>query len=303
MNIYAKQMKNLGLNENQYSKLTGIPVDILKKLLKNEKVSEENMSLDDFFRRSTVKVHEELESNNENTKMESIKIKMEDEKNNQEILDWYNNEYTKDKLLEMTKCKSVDEFGRKYKIIVNGKRASRWFYTCIVGTNVHNVRKEVIAEFATQLKDIIDGNVSKYRDYATKDFGKTATKNNELSKWWAKFDFNKFQKEHNLKSGEMIEALKIPASTYYALKSKRGDLGEKWLATVKKYVDSIEGKKNEEPIETLDEVVNNEEPIEIIDEMENATPMFDSNAYVRELVKNSLTEKEKWLITLFGGNI
>jgi len=470
MNIYAKQMKNLGLNENQYSKLTGIPVDILKKLLKNEKVSE-NMGLNDFFRKSTVKVHNELEEKNVETQAKAIEIKMNDVEKKVDLLDWYENEYDKnvlmekyncvketqllrkipivssarysrgrffegddvisvssfnrlinkrniggeylevllpqlydyytnenietpefekknndsytewwnnfnlkewlveneipiatftreakighvsyynivntthqptlatikkikdyvdkkekgekineniddeilkwyekefekDKLLKITNCKSIGEFYENYKIITNKIRASRWFYFNIISKNTRNVRLEIISEFATQLKDILEGNKNKYRDYF---FKKGVKPKDELEKWWLEFDFKKFLEENDISNSEVVEELKMPKSTFYALKAKRKDLGNKWVEKIKEYVESF-GKKEIEmkEIEIIDDVTENEEPIEIIDEIKCTAPMFDSNAYVRELVKNSLTEKEKWLITLFGGHI
>lgn len=294
-NIYKQQMEKYKLNELQYSELTGIPIDILRKMLKNEKVSD-NMGLNDFFRKNTVKIHEELENNVENTKAESIKIKMADN----EILNWYYKEYNKEKLFEITNTNSSNEFERLYTITARGKKASHWFYSSVVGKAncVAEVSQDVVVEMARQLKDIIDGNGENY-------YGKTVimvdTKN-ELLKWHYSFDYHKFMEENNLTRKDFAKLTKVAESTLCALFSKKNYTpSEKMVRKIKHFIESYAKKQSKEEIEILDYTSPIEE-IEIIDSISSDTS-FDSNAYVRELIKSTLTDKEKWLITLFGGNI
>ena len=74
MTIYERQMKRLGLNLEQYSKLLQVPIEITRKLVNGEEF--ENMGINDFIRNNVLKKHNELE-NDENTALKVVEIKHE----------------------------------------------------------------------------------------------------------------------------------------------------------------------------------------------------------------------------------
>ena len=232
---------------------------------------------------------------------------VKDETNN-EILKWYEQEFYKEILFKATKCKSIGEFYRNYKIVVRHKKASEWFYYNIIGKDTRNTKVEVIIEFAEQLKDIIEGNAKKYRRKSV-----ATRQKSELYKWHLNFNYQEFMKKHNLTNKTLLEDLKLGKSTISAI-----------ISPLKKYAPA------DEVIKIFEEKGEKMEEIEIIDEKDDEilcvtngnASNFDEiaeldtfiikeektenerlNDVLKSLLKERLTDQEKKLIEIFGGKV
>ena len=61
-NIYLRQMNELNVDVEQYSKLLDAPIFIVRRLVKGETLSED-MGLNEFIRNNILKKYNELETN------------------------------------------------------------------------------------------------------------------------------------------------------------------------------------------------------------------------------------------------
>ena len=238
---------------------------------------------------------------------------------------WYDEEYTPKMLRKKTEHISSVEFQRKYKIICKGKEASRWVYWCALTKKIDKLSEETKNEFAEQLYDIlVNNNDSKYlRDdiYFTPRTNITNSdmENAEFYKnWYDNFDIKSFMKNNNLDNQELSKKLNIGYSTACQLTSKTYysmiivkrlyDYINN-LSTTTNYNDKLDELRQaringecEKVQELHDEVMNTIVENSILTQEPKAieTP---TNELLRKLLINRLTEEEKELIRIFGGQI
>lgn len=302
MTIYERQMKKLGLTIEQYAKLTEIPVDILKKLLKNEGVSE-NMGLNDFFRKNTVELHDKLESDIDNTIQKSNEIIIDDNvkkmQEDSKILEWYTKTYSRGKLLKATNCTTTRAFENNYKITLGGKRATRWFYNSIINQGGKEIATDKIIEFAKQLYDILEnGNLAKYRDYQYKNNDSHVAKD-KYQEWFKNYDIRGFAKKHNITQKQGCKELEMAESSYHNMLGGSYFPSAKVIQKVQKWVEKYENKSISELENKKEENIENNNVINATYQMINE----NSDEMLKKLLITRLTDEEKYLIKLFGGKI
>ena len=338
-NIYVRQMQGLGLNPKQYAELINIPYEVVKDFIYN-KEGDYKMGLKDLLRRNMVEKHQEIEEDYENAKIKASGIKLRDGVNYRE---WYEKEYTPELLLETLNLRSRKEFERNYDIMINGERASRWYYTCMTGKVEYgdkqfNYEKQI--QFIEQLYDIIvNGNKEKYMRKTPFETKKSTF---NYMKWYKNFDIKSYMKEKGLTNGILIQELGLSGQTVSFMITKR----RYTLRTVVKLYDFIQANENQEiGLDNLDKKIienkklqnimedikaldkENEPQVEeeVVEDDSNAAsklieveptiflkqdnepsiePLYNNNDNIlRKILINRLTDEEKELIKIFGGVI
>jgi transcriptional regulator with XRE-family HTH domain len=338
-NIYVKQMQQLGLNPKQYAELIDIPYEVVKNFIYG-KEGEYEMGLGDLLRKNMFSKHQEVERNIENAKIKAAEIKYQSRENPR---DWYENVYTPELLLNTLKLKTRVEFERNYDIILEGERASKWFYNCLTGkTNYdnHEINYEKQAQFIEQLYDIlVNGNVEKYKretPIETKIFPterrpiKNGNYKNKYFKWFADFNLKQYMKENGLRNEDLCKKLGVGVTTVSHLINKRhytkrtlqklynfvnANIKETKPTVIKnteEFTIPIEPKEDDINVITIpsDKVIRGS--IEYFTEKKEPETMFTkhennientNNDLLKKILKNRLTEEEKELIKIFGGVI
>jgi len=231
-------MQELGLNPYQYSKLVGIPYEIVKNVIYDSDVGGYNMEIKDFFRNKLFEKHQEIENDYQKAKLEATKIKLDEIRQAQingdvdkvkeltekyydekyaeiDYLDWYNNVYNVEMLKEATNVPSVRKFERDFYITIKNTRASHWFYTTICSKTEykgHNINPDVKLEFIKQLYDIVvNGNIEKYRKRKEEELLDKDQK--EIIDWYKNYDFKYFREKYQKTNLDIARDLDIAYTT------------------------------------------------------------------------------------------
>lgn len=252
-NIYRSQMEKLGLNDVQYSQLTDIPLKLLRKLLRNEKVSD-NMSLNDFFRKNVSKIHQELENNNIETVSKAIEIKMNDQKYETNLLDWYNNEFNKETFLKKYDCKKENNlfFMLPIKVkprynkngrLTNSQEISRTTYVRLI--NKKPISQNFLLSLLPQLyeyytKENIDE--IEFDKVAYKEYKRMETEN-KYTRWWANFNIEEWLIENDIPVKKFTEEAHIGHASYYYIINNKVKPSSQTLKKIKDYVERKENEK------------------------------------------------------------
>lgn len=280
-NIYVRQMQQLGLNPKQYAELIEIPYGVVKNFIYG-KEGDYEMGLGDLLRRNMLQKHQDIEENFEEAKLKATEIKYKDGSN---VRDWYENEYTPELLLNTLGLRSRKDFERNYDIMVDGSRASHWFYVCITGkTNYdnHEVRKDVQDQFIEQLYDIlVNNNIERYKREEPTEVKifpsqrrpiKNKGYKNKYFKWFREFDIKQFIKEQGLTQVELATALHVGTRTVNDLVNQR----HYTKRTLQKLYDYVSEVKNNNNV-----ALTNYENNETFD-LENWYNNFDFKTYFEE---------------------
>ena len=322
MNIYQRQMQQLGLNPKQYAELINIPYGVVKDFI-YEKEGDYEMGLKELLRRNMLEKHQEIEENYENAKIKATEIKY---KSNADIRKWYEEEYTPDLLCYKLNIKSRAEFERNYDILVDGKRASKWFYVNITGKrnyDNHEISDNVMNQFIEQLYDIIvNGNGEKYKRTEPTEIKQFPTQRkpiksknykNKYFEWFRDFDIKAYLKNNEMTYRNLADELNVGIYTIHQLANKKF-YSKRTLEKLFKYVKENEAPTLEieqEPIkeEEIEEIEINEKTpskstIETTDKLQDEIGLEDNNnSLLRKILASRLTEEEKELIRIFGGKI
>lgn len=320
MTIYERQMKRLGLNLEQYSKLLQVPIEITKKLVNGEEF--ENMGINDFIRNNVLKKHNELE-NDENTALKVVEIKSESSENQfeEEAMNWYMNEYDRDDFFEKIGIKFQNEFINKYEFTCNagrlrGRVLSYSVYDRLLRHDTGYIGVKVLPELVKQLYDLyINYPESEKRYLRTNKLIKQYTckrnEDKELVEWFKNFDFNNYFE--NKESGEKTrigKKLHINYSTVYALFNKAYTPNASVLKKLKNYFDNVDNQETIEPVEEEIEVLDlprqeeiNFEDNKVQDVNEQEIRTNTQEDLLRRILITRLSQEEKELIRLFGGKV
>lgn len=329
MNIYKRQMEKLGLNLEQYSKLVGMPIEMTKKLIEGKEVVED-MQINNFLRNNIFNKHQEIEKQ-ESKVEEAINIKMEDNDvfshpkiqnlikiypNSVELF-WYLTKFNMEEYFEKYDVRSYQDLIRRYNFTsYSGRIKGTVCYSTIqrvIQRQYDEVGEKVIYELAIQLYDCFEnGNIKPIdKSKVKKNASKPASKKNEiiteneLKNWYKEFDFHKFIKEHDMTVKEFGNKVYLAESTTFAFFKKYAQYKPSIsvLQRVKDFVESYD--KNLEQI-TIEETMQINDNTTVIP-METGVGIIvkptDENSMLKELLKERLTEHEKYLIRLFGGRI
>ena len=331
MSIYKRQMEKLGLNLEQYSKLVGMPIEMTKKLINGKEVVE-NMQVNNFLRNNIFNKHQEIEKGGE-MEQEAINIKIKDsdifshpkiqsliEKYpNSEELYWYLTKFNKEEYFEKYNVAGWQDLIRRYDFVSYTGRIKGKVYDStiqrVIKRQYDEVGAEVIYEIAVQLYDCFEKGNIKPIDISTvkRIERKSVPKNNvfitenenELRNWYKEFDFHKFINEHDMTVKNFGEKVYLAESTTFAFIKKYAQYkpSVSVLQRVKDYVESCD--KNVEQI-TIEETTKINDNTTVIPTETGVGIIYEptnENSMLKELLKERLTEQEKYLIRLFGGNI
>ena len=229
-NIYVRQMQQLGLNPKQYAELIEIPYGVVKDFIYG-KEGDYEMGLKDLLRKNMLQKHQEIEENFEGAKIKATEIKYKD---NNDIRNWYENEYTPELLLNTLELRSRVDFERNYDIILDGKRASHWFYVNLTGkTNYdnHEIRLDIQDQFIRQLYDIlVNNNAEKYKRAEPTEVKifpsqrkpkKKKEYKNMYFKWFREFDIRRFLKEQDITQSQLAKEINVGLRTVGDLVNER----------------------------------------------------------------------------------
>ena len=324
MSIYKRQMEKLGLNLEQYSKLVGMPIEITKKIINGKEVVE-NMQVNNFLRNNIFSKHQEIEKGGE-MEQEAINIKIKDSDifshpkiqnlikkyPNSEELYWYLTKFNKEEYFEKYNVAGWQDLMRRYNFIsytgrIKGKVCDSTIQR-VIKRQYDEVGAEVIYEIAVQLYDCFEkGNIEEVerKNKVNNIKMNKVVSEEDLRKWYMNFDFDDFIKQHDMTIKEFGGKVHLAKSTTFAFFKKYAQYkpSVSVLQRVKDYVESCD--KNIEQI-TIEETMKINDNATIIPTETGVGIIYeptDENSMLKELLKERLTEQEKYLIRLFGGNI
>lgn len=326
--IYERQRKRLNLSVPEYAQLYNTTCRLINHVLNGKEMSED-MGISKILREKFNKRYDEIENNQIETTLEILSNKEKKEKEEKEILDWYNNEFTKEKLYEKTNVSSVPVFMENYDIYVDGHKAGMWYYANIINKNeiqLPKIKKDRLIEFAKQLKDIMDD--ENFTPVEIKQTPRTfflgVSGNDEIiDDGELFFEKNENKERIDMTAEKILEVYKdfiefaensrdggirtfltnknIGYGTYY-WKIKKNDINitRTTFLKLKKIVDEL--KRNQ-----LETIQNTKTPRVMLTNMEKPSICLlddkDNYDVLRKLLKDRLTEEEKKLILIFGGKI
>lgn len=322
MTIYERQMKRLGLNLEQYSKLLQVPIEITKKLVNGEEF--ENMGINDFIRNNVLKKHNELE-NDENTALKVVEIKHESSEYQfeEEAMNWYMNEYDRDDFFKKIEVKNNIDFVRKYEFTCNvgrtkGKILSDSVYTRLFIKKIEEMGKATLPVLVKQMYDLYINYPESKERYKRKNeilgaFTNISEKRNndiDLITWYKNFDFNDYFEHSKDKKSEVAKKLDMFSSSIYAIANKQYIPSNKILKKLKNYFDNIDNQETIEPVEEEIEVLDlprqeeinfEDNNVQVVNEQEIRTNTQED--LLRRILITRLSQEEKELIRLFGGKV
>ena len=329
MNIYKRQMEKLGLSLEQYSKLMDIPIEITKKII-NEKEVVKDMNINNFLRKNMFDKHQELENDVENTQLEIAKIKVEDkdifghpkiqkiisEYPNDKEFYWYLTEFDKDYYFEKFNVTSVVNLLKRYNFYTTNGRCTGQISTStiqrVIEKKYDQVGIEPLYDVSKMLYDCFvnekiekDNNQEK-RQRIYQKRGNNNEERNNLLKWYKEFDFEDFLTKKDIKIKDFAKKVGLAYSTTCQIvkKSVYYDPSNFVILKLKDYVESnpINEKEILEQPKVIEEIENKPKQVTTIENPLEYS-IQNENELLRSLIKERLTEQEKYLIKLFGGNL
>jgi len=244
MNIYQRQMRDLGLDIDQYSQMLEIPKSITKKIVNgNGEVVKNNMEINNFLRKNLFNKHQEVEKNKDEKKMEALNVKLlrgensydskkrwllENYPDSKEV-QWYINEYDRDTYFAKNNIKNKADLMRKYTFTCDTGRL-KGLKDVGISTIDRLVNKQydelginTAYPLICQLYDCLElGNIKAHGDYQPKYNNKIQIENKEeeqkLKDWFYNFNFKDFCDKHEITTTQFALDIKTSGSTVKAIK-------------------------------------------------------------------------------------
>ena len=247
MNIYQRQMKELGLNLDQYSKFLDIPKSITKKIINGNGEVVEDMEINNFLRKNLFGKHQEVENNKEEKKVEALNVKLmrgensyeakkqwllEKYPNSKEVL-WYIYEYDKDTYFAKNNVQNKADLMRRYTFTCNKGRLKE-LKEVSISTIDRLVNKQydelgiyTAYPLICQLYDCLElGNIKESKPTTNikkgvKGFQKKEYTEEEqnLRNWFYNFNFKDFCDKHEITTTQFALDIKTSGSTIKAIKN------------------------------------------------------------------------------------
>ena len=329
MNIYKRQMNDLGLNVEEYSKMLDTPKSIIEKMVNGNGEVVDNMEINNFLRKNIFTKHQEVENNKEEKKVEALNVKLmrgensyeakkqwllEKYPNSKEVL-WYVNEYDRDTYFKKYNVKNKADLMRRYKFTCDKGRLKGVNEVGIstidrlICKSYNELGTHTAYPLICQLYDCFElGHIKEIEKKQNKTHQKRefVGEEKELRNWYNEFDFKGFCEKHDIPTRQMVYDLNISPATAKAIKSKKYKPSIELIKKLQDYVDSFENKFETQTVtmgqakvfnETItDEDIMKLDNVKIIEEL-------TQEELLRNLLKDRLTEEEKTLIRIFGGRI
>lgn len=231
-NIYLRQMNELKVDVEQYSKLLDAPIFIVRRLVKGETLSED-MGLNEFIRNNILKKYNELEKNKVETQSKVVALKINVDKN---------------VLIQKYNCKNELELYKKIPLTTKPRYTnSKHFSTNeIISVSTFNRlmnKKSISLEFLMPLLE----QLKKYFDSETKenvvneDF--TENKKTKLENWWENFDLKNWLVENGISINHFTKEAHIGHVSYYNIVNKTHQPSYSNLKKIKEFVDNFNKKE------------------------------------------------------------
>lgn len=318
-------MEKLGLSLEQYSKLMDIPIEITKKII-NEKEVVKDMNINNFLRKNMFDKHQELENDVENTQLEIAKIKVEDKDifghpkiqkiiskypNDKEFY-WYLTEFDKDYYFEKFNVTSLTNLIHRYNFYTTNGRCSGQLSTSTIQRVIekkydqvgieplYDVSKMLYDCFVNEKIEKDDNKINTRRRYVRKN------NDDDLLKWYKEFDFEDFLTKKDIKIKDFAKKVGLAYSTTRQIVKKSACYSPSnfVILKLKDYVESnpINEKEILEQPKVIEEIENKPKQVTTIENPLEYS-IQNENELLRSLIKERLTEQEKYLIKLFGGNL
>lgn len=279
MNIYQRQMRDLGLDIDQYSQMLEIPKSITKKIVNgNGEVVKNNMEINNFLRKNLFNKHQEVEKNKEEKKVETLNVKLIRGENSYESkkkwllenypeskeVQWYINEYDRDTYFAKNNIKNKADLMRRYNFSCNVGRLKKQEKVGIstIDRLVNKQYDELGIKSAYPLicqlynclelgyiEDIQESKKDINTKKGVRGFQKKEYTEEEqnLRKWFSNFDLEEFITKNGISYKSFSNATGIAKQSIYSVK-------------LKKYIPSCEILRN------MKEFVSKFEPVIIPDE-------------------------------------
>lgn len=247
-NIYLRQMHELNVDVEKYSKLLDAPIFIVRRLVKGETLSED-MGLNEFIRNNILKKYNELEKNKVETQSKVIALKIDVDKKQNDLLEWYKNEFDKNVLMEKYNCNKILHLYRKIPLTTeprykNGKHFSS--NEIISETtfdrlmNKKNISLEFLMPLLEQLKKYYDSEIKE--NVVKEDF--TKNKKTRLENWWENFDLKEWLVKNDISVRQFTSETHIGHVSYYNIINKTHKTSLSNIKKINNYVKEIENKNN-----------------------------------------------------------
>jgi len=243
-------MNELKVDVEQYSKLLDAPIFIVRRLVKGETLSED-MGLNEFIRNNILKKYTELEKNKVETQSKVIALKIDDNKQQNDLLEWYKNEFDKNVLMQKYNCKKELELYRKMPLTTKPRYTnSKHFSTNeIISISTFNRlmhKKSISLEFLIplleQLKKYYDSEIKE--NVVNEDF--TENKKTRLENWWENFDLKSWLYENDISVSKFTKEAHIGHVSYYNIVNKTHQTSLSNIKKIKDFVDNFKKKDNNE---------------------------------------------------------
>ena len=252
MNIYQRQMKELGLNLDQYSKFLDIPKSITKKIINGNGEVVEDMEINNFLRKNLFGKHQEVENNKEEKKVEALGMKVAHGDNSYEtkkqwLLDnypnskevqWYINEYDRDTYFSKNNVDNKTDLMRRYTFTCNTGRLKGLKEVGLstidrlvnkqydeLGTHtayplicqLYNALELGLIEDKKEIGKNINIEKGK-KGFQKKEYNEEEQK---LRDWFNNFDFRDFCNKNDITTTQFSRDINTSGSTIKAIKNKK----------------------------------------------------------------------------------
>lgn len=328
MNIYKRQMNDLGLNVEEYSKMLDIPKSVVAKMINGNGEVVDNMEINNFLRKNIFTKHQEVENNKEEKKVEALNVKLmrgensyetkkqwllEKYPNSKEVL-WYVNEYDRDTYFAKNNVQNKADLMRRYTFTCNTgrlkglKEVGLSTIDRLVNKQYNELGIYTAYPLICQLYDCLElGNIKANSNYKPKYNNKIQIENKKeeqkLKDWFYNFDFKDFCNKHEITTTQFALDIKTSVTTVKAIKIGKYKPSMKLTKRLKDYVDSFENKFETQIEEKQLDISTNEEKLILPLDNVKIIGTLTQEELLRNLLKDRLTEEEKTLIRIFGGRI
>lgn len=225
MNIYRRQMKKYKLTIYEYSKLLGLPYNVVYAYVNEER--EKVMSFKNYFETKIFEKRNELEKENEKTMENITNLKLDTLKLNA----WFDNEYNGCYGLTTKELYNKYDFGEdiRYEQLVN-----TIFYS-------KGKRSELKNRIISVLYDICNDSSSHLRQ-------KDIEEDSKYRKFFRDFDLKKYAKTNGMTVGEFTKKYNKQGTTQYATNNIINHLSRVPDKKLKIYYDIINSEEKTEEV-------------------------------------------------------
>lgn len=285
MNVYKKQMTRLGITPKQYANIIGVPYEVVKVYLKGE--NREDMPLKNYFDKVMMSKREEIEKDVEGTKAKMLEEKL----NSGNINYWYENEYDYKEFIK--KVGSFNKLYERYDFDNFGRYSVYYVVSKTKKKHIKEKNKNAIIEI---LYDIYNDKKSHLKTKNVNVGLKTKTVNVELKEWYKTFELRDYVESKGYTLNSFAKKYNLAIGSCYNVLHKSKNVSASTLRKVYNAVQRCDTDNNNIENKDLKECHTQQEEVKV--NINNKDLEL-----LRALLVESLNDRDKALIRLFGGKI